>query len=156
MSAGLVLAEHAHFINALPPVDINGGKNSDVWSMRDHSHATIIIQMGVTGAASTITVEECDDFVPTNQTAIAFGQYAEETAAGDTLAARAAKTTSGFASSANDNIMYVIEIEAAQLSAGYPCLRVVFSNPSAQTFASVLVVLTGGRYAKATSRTQIA
>jgi hypothetical protein len=32
------------------------------------------------------------------------------------------------------------------LSDGYPYLRVVFSDPGAATFASVGVVLSGGRY----------
>ena len=141
---GLTLAEEGHVVNALPPVDINGGVNSDVFSLKDYGHASIIITLGVTGAASTVTVEECDNVTPSNSTAIAFAQYAEETAAGDTLAARAAQTTAGFATSANNSITYVIEIDADQLAEGFPYLRVVFSDPSAVTLASVVAILTGG------------
>lgn len=153
---GITLAEECHIVNALPPVDINGGKYTDVWSMENHSHATIIVQMGVTGAASTITVEQCDDFTPTTSAAIAFSYYAETTAAGDTLGARTSATTAGFASSTNDNIFYVIEVDAAQLSAGYPCLRVAFSNPGVSTLANVCVILSGSRYAGDQNATAIA
>lgn len=151
-----VLAQEGHIINALAPVDINGGANSDVWSMKDCSHASIIIKLGVTGAASTVTVEECDDFTPTNSTAIAFKYAAETTAGGDTLGSLTAATTAGFATSTNDGVFYVIEIDVEELSEGYPCLRVVFSDPSAATFADVTVVLTGLSYQGDQNRTQIA
>lgn len=156
MAKGFHVGVEGHVVNALPPVDINGGANSDVWSMAEHSHVSIVVLLGVTGAATTITVEECDDFTPSNSAAINFEYYQEETDSGDTLSARQSATTSGFAASANDNIMYVIEVDASELSAGYPNLRVVFSDPSAQTFASVAAILSGARYAKAQSSTVIA
>ena len=96
MSKGIVIGEQCHVINAFAPLDINGAARvSDVWSMENYSHATIIVQLGVTGAATTITVEECDDFDPTNDTAIAFSYYMEVTAGGDTLSTRTAATTTG-------------------------------------------------------------
>ena len=152
---GFYVAQEGHVINALPPVDINGGKNSDVWSMKEYAHATILINMGVTGAASTVTLEECDDIVPTTKTAIAFNVFKEETDAGDTLGALVAAAAAGFASSANNNIMYVIEIDASTLAEDYPYLRVVFSDPAAATFAAVMVVLSGGRYHRDQSPTQL-
>lgn len=153
---GITIAEELHVVNALAPVDINGGKSTDVWSMENYSHATIIIQLGVTGAASTVTVEECDDFTPTSNTAIAFAHYDEETAGGDTLGAREAATASGFSTSTNDGIFYLIEIDAAELSDGRPNLRVVLSDPGASTFGSVCVILSGSRYAEEESATAIA
>lgn len=143
-----VLSEEAHDVLALPPQDINGGANSDVWSMKLYTHASILVALGVTGAATTITVEECDDFVPTNTTAIPFDYYAEETAGGDTLGDRQSATASGFAASTNDNIFYRLEVKVAQLSDGRPNLRVVFSDPLAQTFAAVVATLSGGRYTR--------
>ena len=59
MRKGFVIAEEAHVVQALAPVDINGGVNSDVWSMENHAHATILVALGVTGGATTVTVEEC-------------------------------------------------------------------------------------------------
>ena len=158
MSAkGMVLAEEAHDVLAVAPIDINGGvTNSDVWSMAEAGHASILVAFGVTGAAVTITVEECDDFTPTNSTAIAFAYYAEETAGGDTLGTRQAATTAGITGSTNDGIFYRIEIDASQLTDGRPNLRVVLSDPSAATLATVVVTLTGIRYPQEESLTAIA
>ncbi len=149
-------AQQGHVVNILPPVDINGGANTDVFSMKEYGHATIIIQFGVTGAASTVTVYECDDFTPSNATAIAFNYFAETASGGDTLSALTAATTAGFATSTNDNIMYVIELDAAELSDGYPCVQVRFSNPGASTIVSAVAVLSGARYASDQSATVIA
>ena len=153
---GFVLAEAGHVVQALAAVDVNGGVSTDVWSMANYGHASIIIGLGVTGAASTVTLEECDDFTPTLSPAIAFSYYAETTAAGDTLGTRTAATTAGFATSTNDGVFYVIEIDASQMSDGSPNLRLSFSNPGAATFVSVLVVLSGSRSAQEASATAIA
>ena len=154
---GFLVAESGHLVLALAPVDINGAaQNSDVWSMGKHSHVSIIVALGVTGAASTVTVEECDDFVPTNSTAIAFARYAEETASGDTLGARTATAAAGFATSTNDGIFYVFEIDAAELTDGFPNLRVAMSDPAAATLATIIAVLSGSRYAQVQSATAIA
>ena len=157
MSAkGIYLAQAAHGFQALAPVDINSGKTSDVWSMANHAHATISILLGVTGGATTVTVEECDNFTPSNSTAIAFSVYKEETAGGDTLGPLVAATSSGFAASTNDGIFYRIEIDASQLSDGRPNLRVVLSDPSGATFGAIWVELTGPRYAGDQNATVIA
>ena len=154
---GITIAEQAHIVNALPPVDINGAAhNSDVWSMENYAHCTIIVQLGVTGAASTLTVEECDDFTPTNSNAIAFDYYSETTAAGDTLSARSSATSAGISTSTNDNVFYVIEVDASQLTDGYPCLRVALSDPAASTLASVVAILSGARYGETQSPTAVA
>lgn len=152
-----VLAEEGHVVNLINPIDINGaGADSDVFSMEGYSHASIVVQLGVTGAASTLTVYECDDFTPTNSTAIAFRYYAEATAGGDTLAAEAAATTSGISTGTADGIMYVIEIDAADLSDGYPCLQIKLSDPSAATVVSAVAILSGGRFKSPASATVIA
>lgn len=144
---GFNVAELGHVVNIIPPVDINGGVvNSDVFSLGLYARCSIIVTLGVTGAASTITVEECDDFVPTTTTAIAFARYSEETAAGDTLGARTATAAAGFATSANDSIMYVIDIVASELTDGRPNLRIVCSDPAAATLLSAIAVLSGARY----------
>jgi len=154
---GFYVPQDGHVVNILPPQDINGGAvNSDVFSMRDHAHVDIILTLGTTGAASTVTVEECDDFVPTNSTAIAFSYFQEETAAGDTLSGEQSATTSGFATSTNDNITYIISIDASQLSDGFPALRMAMSDPAASTLISAVAVLSGSRYAGDQNATAIA
>ena len=156
MPKGFVTAEEGHDVLCLAPVDINGGVSSDVWSMVHWGHASILIALGVTGGATTVTLEECDDFTPSNSTAIAFSVYKEETAGGDTLGAKVAVTTAGFAASTNDGVFYRIEIDTAQLSDGFPNLRVVLSNPGGVTFGAIIATLSGGRYAQVQSATAIA
>ncbi len=158
MSAkGIVMAEELHFVNALAPVDIDDAqKNSDVWSMSKAGHATIVVQVGVTGADTTVTVEECDDFTPSSSTAIPFAYYPERTAGGDTLGARIAATSAGFATGTNDGIFFVIEIDASQLTDGFPNLRVVLTDPGAATFGSIGVWLSGWRYPQSETETAIA
>ena len=146
-----------HFVLGVAPVDIDAGaQTSDAFKMTNYSHATIIIALGVTGAASTVTVKENQDASGTGATAIAFSYYGEATAAGDTLGARTSATSSGFATSTNDGVFYVIEFDAAELSDGYEWITVHMSDPGAATFASIGVVLSGARYAEVESPTAIA
>jgi hypothetical protein len=145
-----VLAEEAHIVNILPPVDINGGAvESDYFSMKESAHASIILTLGVTGAASTVTLFESDDAAGTTETAIAFSVYKEETAAGDTLGARTAVAAAGFATSTENSITYVIEVDACDLTDGYPYLVLKLSDPEVATLVSAVAVLSGNRYAPA-------
>ena len=158
---GINIAETCHVVNLLPPIDVDtasGVSASEIFSMENYAHATIIIQCGVTNAdAGNITIEECDNFTPTTDTAIDFYYYAETTALGDTLGARTlAEAATGIDVSANDNIMYVIEIDAAELTDGYPCLVLKWSNPGGSTIASAVAILSGSRFAGDQSATAIA
>ena len=154
---GFYVAQDGHVVNILPPVDITGGKFSDVFSMKNHAHATIIIQVGVSAAAWTkIIVNACDDFVPSNRTAIPFKLHPQETALGDVIAAREDVAAAGRTPSANDNIFYVIEIDAAELPAGKPNLELSLTNGSNSVIASAIAILSGARYAQDQSPTAIA
>lgn len=149
---GTTIAEMYHIVNILPAHDGNTVATPEVFSMREAAHATIIVQFGVTGAATTVTVEACDDFAATTTEAIPFAYYAETTAAGDTLGARTAATTSGFSSGANDNTFFVIEVDAAELPAGKPNLRLVLSDPGATTYVSAVAILSGMRLGAAATQ----
>lgn len=154
---GFNIAEMGHVVNILPPQDVSGGVTSDVFSMKGYAHATIIVTAGSTNAdAGNITIEECDNLTPTTDTAIAFNYYAETTDAGDTLGARTAATTAGIDVSGNDNITYVIEIDASELSDGYPCLELKWSACGGATYGSAVAILSGSRYAGSESSTAIA
>ena len=153
----IVIAEELHVVNVLPPVDITGGAAGDVFSMAKHGHATIIVQIGVSAAAFTkIIVNECDNFAGDNPVAIPFRLYAEETAAGDTLGAREDAASAGKTPSANDNIMYVIELDAAELSEAKPYVELSLTNGANSVIASAVALLSGARYAGDQSGTVIA
>ena len=155
---GINIAEQGHIVNILPPVDITGGADSDVFSMENYAHATIVLQVGVSAAAWTATIlQACDDFTPSATVDIAFRQYEEETAAGDTLSAAIAKAATGEAApSANNGIFYVMEIDASELPAGYPNLRLHITNGTNSVIASAIAILSGARYAGDQSATAIA
>jgi len=149
------VSQMGHVVNVLPPVDITGGATTGVvFSMETYSHASVILQFGVTGASCNVTVEECDAFSPSVHPDITFSTFKEETAAGDTLGALVSAAT--LATSTNNSIMYVIELDAAQLSEGYPYVRLNWSNPGQATLASAVAILSGARYACDQSATVIA
>lgn len=152
------IAEEAHVVNILSPQDVDGGVESDVFSMKNYGHATIIVTAGTTDAdAGNITIEECDDFTPSNDTAIGFTYYKEETDGEDTLSTKqTAASDEEIDVSGNDDITYVIEIDAAELSDGYPNLILKWSDPNGATFGSAVAILSGARYAKESSATAIA
>jgi len=146
-----------HLVLGVAPVDIDAGaQTSDAFSMANYSHASIIIALGVTGAASTVTVKENTAADGSGATAIAFSYYGEATAGGDTTGARTAATSSGFATATTDGIFYIIELDATELSDGSEWVTVHMSDPGAATFGSIVVVLSGARYAEVEAPTAIA
>ena len=146
-----------HLVLGVAPVDIDAGaQTSDAFSMANYSHASIIIALGVTGAASTVTVKENTAADGSGASAIAFSYYGEATAAGDTTGARTAATSSGFATATTDGIFYIIELDATELSDGSEWVTVHMSDPGAATFGSIIVVLSGARYAEVEAPTAIA
>lgn len=155
---GMDLAVQGHIVNVLPPIDISGGAVADRFKMSGHGKATIIVQVGVSAAAFTkIIVKEADAASSGNSTAIPFSVYKEETAAGDTLGARTAVTTAGVTPSANNKIMYVIDIDARELTEGYKWIEVSLTNGSGNSvLASIVAVLTGARYSHDQNETVLA
>ncbi len=153
---GINIAEQCHIVLPFAPKDVDTLPTFEVWSMKNHGHASIILTLGVTGAASTVTLLAADDFTPSNTTALAFDYYAMTTAGGDTIGVRTSATSSGFATSTNDGVFYVIEIDADALPEGKPNLQLVLSDPAAATFGAAVVVLSGARYGKEQSATAIA
>lgn len=152
-----VIAEEGHIVNILPPIDITGGVTGDIFSMENFSHATIIVQVGVSAAAFTkIIVNECTDLAGTGATPIAHSIYKEETALGDTLGARTAVLAAGTTPSANDNIFYVIEIDAAELTSGSHFIQLSLTNGANSVIASAVAILSGARYAGDQNATAIA
>jgi hypothetical protein len=153
------LAQEGHVVNALPPVDVDGGWTSDYFNMKNYSHASIILQFGVTeGAVSAIKLKAASDAGGTGAETVAFSYFAETAAAGDTLGAKtAAAADTGIVPPATDNIMYVIEIDAAELPDDKPWLAFEVTNGSGNTvLMSGVAVLSGGRYKSDQSATVIA
>ena len=159
---GAVLAEQAHFVNILPPVDITGGKKAQAFSMKNHGHATILLQIGVSAAAFTKIILQYGTATAAigsdvaGNTAMPFSIYKQETAGADQdiLGARTAVTSAGYTPSANDGIFYVIEIDARELPDGSPYVQLVLTNGSNSVIANAVAILSGKRYSGATQATE--
>lgn len=144
--SGFVLAEQGKPVAGLAPVDIGGAaKTSDYFSMENYSHVSIIVYCGAITNAATITIEESDDNAGNDTTAIAFKYY--QITAGAT-GDRTAATTAGFSTGTTDGSMFVVEIDAAELSDGYPFLVVKTTNAGANVI-TIVPVLSGARYGQA-------
>lgn len=153
---GLVLSQVAHVVPDVYPVDLNGGKTGVEFNMAKYGHASIIVSIGASSGTPTMTIEECDDSSGSNPVAIPFNVWKSETTDGDVLAAKTAVTSSGFAIAASTaRIFYVVELDARALDDKKNWVRVKFSNPSASVLGSVVVVLSGSRYAHDQSETVV-
>ena len=147
---GINLAECAHVVNILSPVDSTGGVTSKYFNMANYAHATIIIQIGVSAAApGAVTVNEATSYAASTTQAIAFSYYSCGTTTDvDTLGVRAAATSTGFVPSAVDKVFYVIEIDQDQLDSGYSYIAVAQANTTNSVIESMVAVLTGPRFAQ--------
>jgi len=114
-----------HFIKGIDPVAdaFAGTVASDVVDLSNHQSALFIIHKGVgaTGT-STITVEACDDIVPTNFTAVPF--YSKNITATDVQGAVTPRAAAGFVTTAGSSQMYAIQVHAEELAnVGYRYVR---------------------------------
>ena len=154
---GSPIAEIGHVVHLVPAIDITGGVTGDVFSMKHYSHATILVGVGVSAAAFTkIIVNSVDDAAGNNPAAMPFALYPQETSAGDTLGALEAVAAAGKTPSANDDIFYVIEINAEELPDGQDWVQLSLTNGVNAVQASAWAILTGARYGGADSPTAIA
>lgn len=153
---GITIAERCHIVNILPPVDITGGATGDRFHMSNYSHATIIIQVGVSAAAWTkIILRECNAATSGTATDIAFRMYKEETALGDTLSGYEAVAATGYTPSANNSIFYVIELDARALTDGFKWIELALTNGVNSVIASAVAILSGSRFGGDQSATAI-
>lgn len=154
---GKNLAERAHYVQAVAPVDITGGVTGKVFSMRHHNHATIKVGVGVSVAAFTkIIVNRCDDFAGANPVPIPYRLYAAETPGSDVLGPREEVAATGRTPTAGDDIFYQIELAAEDIGDGKEHVRVDLTNGANSVIAGVDVLLHGARYGSAQSETETA
>ena len=160
---GIYMANECHLINLIPPVDVNGGKvisGQPCFHMGRYQHATIVLQFGVSSAASTVILKNCTSAAGAGATAIAARYHACATgytaANGDVLGAKTTLATTGLSMGGTSNTFYVIEVDAADLTDGYPWVGLTFSNGAASLLASCLVILSGAKIAQDQSPTEIA
>jgi len=150
-----VVAEQGHVVTLFTPQTQTAALTSEVFSMENWGHATIIV-LGGAGSAPTVTVRECDNFTPSNSATKTFMYATEATASGDVLdAALAAATTAGVSIGTATGTIFVIEIDNDELSDGYPCVQINLSAVGSKVVSAV-AVLSGGRFMEDITSTVIA
>lgn len=92
-----------------------------------------------------IKLYESADNAGASKAFIGFDYYQETTAAGDTLATRATADVGGVQTGTNNVTTIVIEVDASELSAGYPYMAVLTDNAAAALIA-ITVILSGSRH----------
>lgn len=151
------LAQSGHAVMALAPIDATGGKHSAAINLKNYSHLSALIGIGVSAAApGAITVEACTAQDGTGATGIAFNLFKSETAAGDVLGPVVAVAAAGYTPPATDNIFYVIELDRAAMPAGSSYVRVSIANTTNSVIACIFFVLSGANYAGDQSPTVLA
>jgi hypothetical protein len=95
---------------------------TDVVKMSEYEEAYFILSWGLgTTGTTLITVESCDDLVPTTQQAVEY-EY-KRISASETNTKWTAVTSSGFTTTAGSNQTYVIRAKAENAYLNYPNVR---------------------------------
>ena len=152
---GFSIVEQGHVVPLLRPQSLSAAATSDTFCMENWAHATIICEGGA-GSGLTVTLYEATSFNNSGATLIGFRYAQEATVGGDTLdAALAAATTAGV-SMGTSNVFLVIELDAEELSDGYPYVTLNTSDPGTSRQFSAIAILSGGRYQEDITATAIA
>ena len=157
---GFFIAEDGHYSPLIIPHDQNAAAHaSTVIRMGKYNHADIFIFIGVaTRAAGVITLESCDDMVPTTHTELAFSYYVSTavfgSASDDIWMARTDLTaTTGIVpgavgpAAAVTGVTYLIPLEASMLVQGHIGFRLNIADPGAASIGCAWAILSGNRYA---------
>jgi len=143
--------DSVHVVPLTAPVSITAANQSDVVGLKEYHAVKLLVPVGALAVNLTITVEECDDTTPSNSTAIAF-RYRKASAVGtDSMGSWASAESTGLALTAttDNNKLVEILIEGAELSDGYPYVRVVLTPASASACLVSAQALLSPRYAQA-------
>ncbi|MCK9518057.1 MAG: hypothetical protein M0R74_03355 [Dehalococcoidia bacterium] len=153
----MVLAEQAHIVPIIYPQGSSGATiDSDIVSMKNASHATIILTVGAQAGDFVAKVYEADAF-DDGDAAIACVVYKEETTNSDQLGDRTAVTAAdGVTTTTTNNIFYVFEIDAEDLTEEYPNIQLKLSGLDTTTYVSAVCILTGYAYQGKDQPTEIA
>lgn len=113
---GNVLTENAHIVMGLVPDSRALNGSSDVINVANQHTVTFLLVKGPGAVGTTtITVDACDDVVPSNTTAIPF-KYRRNIGGTDTWGALTTATNVGFATTANANDIYEITVDPAEVT----------------------------------------
>lgn len=158
-----------HIVQGIVPAAdrFAGGVSSDVVSLKDYNRVTFIIITGAiedSGVSNLVTVDACDDVVPTNTTAVPFYHRSLRwSTTVDSWGALTAAAAAGYNLTLNHavaNAVHIVTVTADMVeanAAGKPYVRLTIAETVNKTItAAVLVLLDEPRYPQATPVTAIA
>lgn len=156
MATRFTKTEETYVYPLLGPQDINTGKTGNYVSMKNYNHARIIIVIGACAATSDLVIKEATsvtgtsaqtwtgwDYVMKNGN---YSLYNTEDASDTKDVTKTAVSSYTYALGTTANVMLIIEFDASQLSAGYDCFSINFSNPGATDLVCAIVELSEPRY----------
>lgn len=120
-----------HFVPLLAPVDTAAATaTSDVIDAGDCQHVQFVIMFGSLDVAGVIDVYEADNNTPTTSVATAKFSYRQSADVGTDLMGAVTAGSLALATAAADAAScYIIDIDPAHLTAGYPYVYVTW-NPT--------------------------
>ena len=155
------LIDHTQLVSGFVPVDMQtAANNGDVVSMKNYTHLTVVFFKGAGTAADdpVLTFTQAQEVAYSNTANLAtIDEYwrKEGTQTGIGTFTRVTQTASQTVtlsgSSAESEGLYVFEIDAEDLTAGYDCVRVSVADVGGNAqLGCLLYILSGPRYAMAT------
>ncbi len=154
----MIFSERNHIGKALDPVAdaLAGTKNTDIFSMKNHGHATFIMHKGVGVTGTTvIKAQACDDVVPSNTEDVPF--HYREVTTGDTPGALKLAAAAGFTITAGSSGLVIVEVDSKRLAAsGFQYVRLnMVEGVDSPILAGITVILSESRYAQNVQDTAI-
>lgn len=116
---------------------------SDVVDMKDWNSCLFIVHWGVGATGTTtLTVNACDDIVPTTESAVPF--WYKRISSGDVEGTLTLAATTGFLTTAGSAQIYLVEIKKEQLAAsGYRYCRLKCVEGTDSPILGGIIVLQG-------------
>lgn len=154
----MTMMDRLHFAKGIDPVAnaFASTVRSDVYNMSGWYRGLFVVYCGVgTTGTSTITINACDDVVPSNRSAIAF-RY-RQILSGDTEGAQTAATTAGFTTTAGSSKIILCEFDASALAAsGYGFVELTAVEVAASAvLGGIMFIQSEPRYRPAIATTTI-
>jgi hypothetical protein len=138
-----------HIVPIIHPVDTTtAAPTCDIVGMQEYNHVTILVQTGTNSKGFAITVEECATAAGGSNVALTQFYYREMTTT-DTWGALTASGGTLTVADADDNHVFAIEIDADELTAGKPYVKLTCAAPaSGNNYVSALAIMSEPRYMK--------
>jgi len=154
------LVENAQIVSAIVPVDLQSAQDGDWVSLKDYNHVTIIFHKaaGTAGDDPTVRMQQATDNAGTGAKDLSYTEYwikqGTLTAVGQfTKNTQAAASTALNSTSAESQVLFVIEIDADMLDVdnGFDHVRFRVDDVGTNTqLGSAIYLLSQPRYAQAT------